>query len=464
MPILDIEKNSAPQFTHTHSFLASVDQAYEIVLSAEDNEADQLTFRPKLLPDWLKITGRSSNSITLSGVPTIDDLGVNFFATEVSDPVGSTIEHYAVLIKQEPGNTAQISPFSLFNAEIEELNLRLVVVIDASGKQQPYSSIDIVFDTSKLNGTPLADTFSLKSSEPSVEGLSISYTPVNDYLGQIAVKTENLASDTVYEIELSDGINTEQLSLSAIVNNLAFVPDEILTAIDNENDTFSFSKGLQTDKNILIERFKHTEDTIEFEGYDFSKITTTLDSSGYDHFIFDEDNGESSVRIENDTVASSLKLRNLSGKTLKIDSSDYIVDQGGVFNVSAPTSVSTVNVDGITSFKTGLKKASDDTASTPIDLSDVLSQLKHMSGQDKYKLKGAAFAAGDLDDDGDVDLADVLTILKHLSGQTKYAIDTFDLVTDNGFAINTLNADSNGNLTLVINGDADQSHADWDFA
>ena len=36
-------------------------------------------------------------------------------------------------------------------------------------------------------------------------------------------------------------------------------------------------------------------------------------------------------------------------------------------------------------------------------------------------------------------------------------IDSFDLVTDNGFAINSLNTDSNGNLTLVINGDADQS-------
>ncbi|MBT5505505.1 MAG: hypothetical protein HOK17_00005, partial [Flammeovirgaceae bacterium] len=42
-------------------------------------------------------------------------------------------------------------------------------------------------------------------------------------------------------------------------------------------------------------------------------------------------------------------------------------------------------------------------------------------------------------------------------------INSFDLVTDNGFAINSLNSDSAGNLTLVINGDADQSHVDWDF-
>ena len=263
-------------------------------------------------------------------------------------------------------------------------------------------------------------------------------------------------SPFAFNIE-TDGTITSDNATNTIV-------DHTQVGIVDTPDTFKFTNADDALGHTLIKTFDYAEDTIEFAGYDVSKITTTLDSSGYDHFIFDEDNGESSVRIENDTVASSLKLRNLSGKTLKIDSSDYIVDQGGVFNVSAPTSVSTVNVDGITSFKTGLKKASDDTASTPIDLSDVLSQLKHMSGQDKYKLKGAAFAAGDLDDDGDVDLADVLTILKHLSGQTKYAIDTFDLVTDNGFAINTLNADSNGNLTLVINGDADQSHADWDFA
>jgi hypothetical protein len=52
--------------------------------------------------------------------------------------------------------------------------------------------------------------------------------------------------------------------------------------------------------------------------------------------------------------------------------------------------------------------------------------------------------------------------LKHIIGLKE--IDTFDLVTDNGFAINSLNSDSNGYLTLVINGDADQSHADWDLS
>jgi hypothetical protein len=51
--------------------------------------------------------------------------------------------------------------------------------------------------------------------------------------------------------------------------------------------------------------------------------------------------------------------------------------------------------------------------------------------------------------------------LKHIIGLRP--IETFDLVSDAGLKINSLNADSIGNLTLVINGDADQSHSDWAF-
>ena len=109
--------------------------------------------------------------------------------------------------------------------------------------------------------------------------------------------------------------------------------------------------------------------------------------------------------------------------------------------------------------KADLKKMGDNDASDPIDLGDVLAQLKHIIGL--RELKANALQAGDINNDGELNLSDVLDNLKHIIGLRK--IDTFDLVTDNGFAINALDADSKGNLTLVINGDADQSHADWDF-
>ena len=211
--------------------------------------------------------------------------------------------------------------------------------------------------------------------------------------------------------------------------------------------------------NDTITDFNSAEDVIDFVGYDKSKITQKLDASGYDKFIFTEDSGTSSLTIETSQVATSLKVKNLKDNVLKLSDSDLTVGSLGELSISDLKAISTVKVDSVTSFKADLKKVEDSTASDPINLSDVLAQLKHIIGL--RELKANALQAGDTNNDGEVNLSDVLDNLKHIIGLRE--IDTFDLVTDNGFAINALDADSKGNLTLVINGDADQSHADWDF-
>jgi hypothetical protein len=357
----------------------------------------------------------------------------------------------------------------------------------------PNKGLDNIFPTGVLNGlghikeTDTSDADSLASTTAFI---NTNWTATVSDGRVVTWPGESNTDITLYEVnfvvadsskelvfkfsasELADGYTLSAASKSPFAFNIdtdgTITSDNATnTSVDNTQvgvvdtpDTFKFTNADDALGHTLIKTFDYAEDTIEFAGYDPSKITTTLDSSGYDHFIFDQDNGESSVRIENDTVASSLKLKNLLGKTLKIDSSDYTVDQGGVFDVSAKTSVSTVSIDGVTSFKTSLKKASDNTASDPINLSDVLAQLKHIVGL--KELKANALQAGDVNDDHTVNLSDVLMNLKHIIGLKE--IDTFDLVTDNGFAINSLNSDSNGYLTLVINGDADQSHADWDLS
>ena len=175
--------------------------------------------------------------------------------------------------------------------------------------------------------------------------------------------------------------------------------------------------------------------------------------------MFTEDAGESSVTIEASEVATSLKIKNLSSKNLQIDAVNFNVGVAGELSLASKTSVEDVKVEGLNSFKTGLRKTGETNATDPINLSDVLAQLKHIIGL--KELKNQSFHAGDNNNDGNVDLSDVLGNLKHIIGLKE--IDSFDLVTDNGFAINSLNTDSNGELTLVINGDADQSHVDWDF-
>jgi hypothetical protein len=216
----------------------------------------------------------------------------------------------------------------------------------------------------------------------------------------------------------------------------------------------SESVGIDT-----ITDFNSAEDVIDLVGYEKSKITQKLDASGYDQFIFTEDSGTSSLTIETPQVATSLKVKNLKDNVLRLSDSDLTVSSLGELSISDLKAISTVKVDSVTSFKADLRKVGDSAASDPINLSDVLAQLKHIIGL--RELKANALQAGDTNNDGEVNLSDVLDNLKHIIGLR--TIDTFDLVTDNGFAVNALDADSKGNLTLVINGDADQSHGDWDL-
>ena len=234
--------------------------------------------------------------------------------------------------------------------------------------------------------------------------------------------------------------------------------DKLFGGSGSDHYVFSLNPGAPVGNDIITD-FNSAEDVIDFVGYDKSKITQKLDASGYDKFIFIEDIGTSSLTIETSQVATSLKIKNLKDNVLKLSDSDLTVSSLGELSISVLKPINTVKVDSVTSFKADLKKVQDSTASDPINLSDVLAQLKHIIGL--RELKANALQAGDTDNDGEVNLSDVLDNLKHIIGLRE--IDTFDLVTDNGFAINALDADSKGNLTLVINGDADQSHADWDF-
>ena len=180
-----------------------------------------------------------------------------------------------------------------------------------------------------------------------------------------------------------------------------------------------------------------------------------------------EDNGSSELTIKNSDVPNYLKIKNLQNKYLDLtvdatndsSNSEILIDGNGKLLLTASTPIGQVRVKGHTDFKSGIAKNETASATDPINLSDVLAQLKHIIGLNE--LSGVAKQAGDTNNDGTVDLSDVLDNLKHIIGLRP--IETFDLVSDAGLKINSLNADSIGNLTLVINGDADQSHSDWAF-
>ena len=258
-----------------------------------------------------------------------------------------------------------------------------------------------------------------------------------------------------------DSIGTYTLSVTTQVS--ASNTDEIITEPNAQGETFTFEKDVNDNKQTLIDNFNSDKDKIVFLGFDDDGIVKTLASDGGDHFIFVQDNetiGE--VKLSPNIQSSLLSVNNVTDASITLSGeTDTIVNisNNGELSIFNQTSFSAVTVNGLNKFKNQISIMGETEASDPINLSDVLAQLKHIIGL--RELKANALQAGDTNNDGEVNLSDVLDNLKHIIGLRQ--IDTFDLVTDNGFSINSLNLDSAGNLALVINGDADQSHADWDF-
>jgi hypothetical protein len=201
------------------------------------------------------------------------------------------------------------------------------------------------------------------------------------------------------------------------------------------------------------------EDEVILNGYQIGEVVKTLDADGYDLFKFpNQDEGKNQLVIENEPTQNEVLKIDHSQLTINFNKDVSVAsNEDGDIEIDTSTSFNTVSLEGVTSFKTQIRTEGQSRASDPINLSDVLAQLKHIIGLKELKLN-AKFAA-DTNNDGNVNLSDVLENLKHIIGLK--TIDTFDLVSENGQQLNMLDENSRGNMTLVINGDADQSHAEW---
>ena len=381
-----------------------------------------------------------------------------------------------------------ISAFSIFDAEyftfsdgstytedqLQALNLgnknfSALGTVEINGVAKIGNKLSLIDKTFDTNGTSSETVlYQWLRGNIVIDGEnSTTYTLTAEDVGaQITVKKifeDNLGNENVIVSEGTSFVKGLRTNLAGTSQSDTFVSTADSEAFYGGQgaDIFKFVKVENASQgDDLIEDYDANVDVVLTDGYALNSYERSLDSSGNDYFVFTEDAGESSVTIEASEVATSLKIKNLSSKNLQIDGVDFNVGVDGDVSLASKTSVDDVKVEGLNSFKTGLRKSGETNASDPINLSDVLAQLKHIVGL--KELKANALQAGDSNNDGTVNLSDVLGNLKHIIGLKE--IDSFDLVTDNGFAINSLNADSNGNLTLVINGDADQSHADWDLA
>lgn len=89
-----------------------------------------------------------------------------------------------------------------------------------------------------------------------------------------------------------------------------------------------------------------------------------------------------------------------------------------------------------------------------IEISDVISSLKHIVGLET--LTGAGLIAADVDNDGDVAITDVISQLKHIVRLE--TLNTFDAVDTGSNQITEITAQTS-DIQLVLNGDVDLSTA-----
>ena len=417
--------------------------------------------------------GISGSDLSLAGTggSNLPDLNAEFTVTPFergivgmarSSDVNSGNSQFFIMFEDGPWLDGNYTVLGEVTAGLDVLdNIKLGSGSGGKVLGQPdfIESVEFITDSS-------TDLFSIDSasgtitpnelSKPGIYGVHVAYdsgnsTEINKVIVGLGTEGKDQITGSSGDDQLIGGDGDDYL--------IGGSGNDVLTG-GSGSDHFVYSLDPSESVGIdTITDFNSAEDVIDLVGYEKSKITQKLDASGYDQFIFTEDSGTSSLTIETPQVATSLKVTNLTDNALKLSDSDLTVGSLGELSVSDLKAMSDVKVDSVTSFKTDLRKVEDSVSSDPINLSDVLAQLKHIIGL--RELKANALQAGDTNNDGEVNLSDVLENLKHIIGLRE--IDTFDLVTDNGFAVNALDADSNGNLTLVINGDADQSHADWGF-
>ena len=119
-----VDRNDAPEFTATPPQSASEDTAYSGTTRATDPDGDPLTITAPVLPSWLTFDDNGDGTATLTGEPTVADLGSHDVELVVTDEEGLTdtavfaitvvaVNDAPVIGTVEPQTASENVPFEL---------------------------------------------------------------------------------------------------------------------------------------------------------------------------------------------------------------------------------------------------------------------------------------------------------------------------------------------------------------
>lgn len=400
-------------------------------------------------------------------LPQITERGVYFSSASFSLITGDNNDSTDVFISTDTG--IQLIQLSGIN--------ELISGADFVGASQSGRTVYLKTSSPELSGSPDVDQIAKVSlTDSSYEVVSNNNVQADNIVinGSVAPMGGSLAFTSLASnlVSLDHTLGSEyDLYLYVDADDSMLIygtenSDKLYSTPENEvfyglegSDQFIFEKNTLAHGSDQVVDFSKGEDEVILNGYQIGEVVKTLDADGYDLFKFpNQDEGKNQLVIENEPTQNEVLKIDHSQLTINFNKDVSVAsNEDGDIEIDTSTSFNTVSLEGVTSFKTQIRTEGQSRASDPINLSDVLAQLKHIIGLKELKLN-AKFAA-DTNNDGNVNLSDVLENLKHIIGLK--TIDTFDLVSENGQQLNMLDENSRGNMTLVINGDADQSHAEW---
>jgi len=442
--------NDAPVFSSGATGSVSENSATNTVIydgAATDQDAgDTLTYSVSGTDADLVEIDATSGEVTLKASANYESKASYSFVVSATDSVGA-ITDQSVTVSVTDANDPVVGDLSLIGEPLvdEYLEVSASSLSDEDGTQ----SIEYVW----YRGTEI------------IEGASesrylVTSADVDSILSVDVIHTDEAGNEDALKIvsllPAYEGLKTYGTESSDKLYSTS--ENEIFYGLEGE-DQFIFDKATLVHGSDKIVDFTKGEDEVILNGYQIGEVVKTLDADGYDLFKFpNQDEGKNQLTIDNEPTQNETLKIDHSNVTINFNQDVSVVsNEDGEIAIDTSTSFNAVSLEGVTSFKTQIRSEGQSRASDPINLSDVLAQLKHIIGLKELTLN-AKYAA-DTNNDGNVNLSDVLENLKHIIGLK--TIDTFDFVSENGQQLNMLDENSRGNMTLVINGDADQSHAEW---
>lgn len=243
-----VVNNHAPVFTSTPVTTAEAGDAYSYSIVATDEDNDTLTLTAVTVPSWLTYTVTGNGAATLTGTPTVANLGLANVALTVNDGTVTVNQSFSITVSNNTDLAPVFTSTPVLNATQDQVYTYNVTTTDADG------------DAMIITAPTLPAWLTISAS---VEGTAtLTGTPTQ----------ANIGSNPVI-IQVSDGSMSVQQSFNIVVANVNDGPTIDLTTINpvsfNEDNTatINFAPAVNDPDGDTI--------TLSFTGNSHITVTVT---------------------------------------------------------------------------------------------------------------------------------------------------------------------------------------------